>query len=380
LRSALSTATLLRDADHHLALKMVVGERGVNRSITAPRVQKLGLAMSGYLDHVRSGRIQILGETEISFLSTMPAGERDRILRSLCERDVACLVVTKGLPVPEELVRHGEAAGTPVLSSALPTAEFIARVTRFMEDWTAPAVSLHGVLVDVSGVGLLLLGKSGIGKSELALDLVARGHRLCADDVVDIQRQGSELEGAATDILGHHMEVRGLGIINIPDLFGVGAVRDRKRIDLCVELDEWDPRADYDRLGLDDKTYEILGVAVPYIKIPVRPGRNLTTLVEVAARNQLLKVRGHHSAREFQQSVDAVTAASAPVLPRESGPVTPLPFTTEVEGLDDPSGPGDDDGNVEHAGRVAVVGLDGGTGGSIGSGAELGGAARRRGR
>jgi len=362
---ALTTATLLRDADHHLSLRLVAGERGINRSITAPRVQKLGLAMSGYLDHVRPGRIQILGETEISFLSTMPASERNRILGSLCERDVACLVVTKGIEVPDELVSHGNDKGTPVLSSSLPTAEFIARVTRFMEDTTAPAISLHGVLVDVSGVGVLLLGKSGIGKSELALDLVARGHRLCADDVVEIQRRGSELEGATTDFLGHHMEVRGLGIIDIPELFGVGAVRDHKRIDLSVELEEWDPQASYDRLGLDDRTYEILGVSVPYIKIPVRPGRNLTTLVEVAARNQLLKVRGHHAARDFSRKVDdKVSLLQNPEpepAPEEHSPPFDLPAqhsgtvgVGEIAGLDDPSGPGDEEDMVNEAARAAA--------------------------
>jgi HPr kinase/phosphorylase len=176
-------------------------------------------------------------------------------------------------------------------------------MTSWMQERTAPVVELHGVLLDVLGVGCLVMGKSGIGKSETALDLVVRGHRFVADDVIHIRRQGSHLVGRSAGIIGHHMEIRGLGIINVKDLFGVSAVRETKKIELVVELCEWSPDDHYDRLGFDDRHDEILGLQIPSVRLPVRPGRNLATLVEVAARNQLVKVQGIHSARAFRDQL-----------------------------------------------------------------------------
>jgi HPr kinase/phosphorylase len=181
----------------------------------------------------------------------------------------------------------------------------------YLEDALTAQTSMHGVLLDVFGVGILLLGKSGIGKSEIALDLVMRGHRLVADDIVDVKRKSPEaVFGAGSEIIKHHMEIRGLGIINIKDLFGVAAIRERKKIEIVMELVEWDPQVEYDRLGVEDRKYRILDVEVPMLVVPVRPGRNMTTIIEVAARNHLLKQQGHHSAREFQERLNRAIALS----------------------------------------------------------------------
>jgi HPr kinase/phosphorylase len=205
-----------------------------------------------------------------------------------------------------------ERDAVPLLVSGLASAEFITRVTAVLGDSLSPSTSIHGVLLDVLGIGILLLGKSGIGKSEAALDLVVRGHRLVADDIVNIRRRGDNVLGAGAGIIKHHMEIRGLGIINIKDLFGISAVRDAKKIELVVELCEWDASAEYDRLGLDDQVHVILDVKIPMLSIPVRPGRNISSIIEVAARNQLLKVQGHHSAREFQERLNRAIAGARP--------------------------------------------------------------------
>ncbi len=220
----------------------------------------------------------------------------------------------RGLAPPAELHVLCDQRSVPLLVSSLVTSDFISAVTAWMGDRLAPSTEVHGVLVDVLGIGVLVTGKSGIGKSEAALDLVVRGHRLVADDVVRVRRQGRGVMGRGAEILGHHMEIRGLGIINIKDLFGIAAVRETKRIELVVELKEWAEGMEYDRLGFDDIHEELLGIAIPTVRLPVRGGRNLATLIEVAARNQLLKVQGIHSAQAFRdkltRAMEVATAAS----------------------------------------------------------------------
>ncbi|HEY0255008.1 MAG TPA: HPr(Ser) kinase/phosphatase, partial [Kofleriaceae bacterium] len=223
---------------------------------------------------------------------------------TLLASDPACIVVCRGqAPVPE-LVDAANKAHVPVLVSQLPTADFIALITAWMADRLAPTMQMHGVLMDVLGIGVLMVGKSGIGKSETALDLVVRGHRLVADDVILVRKHANQLSGRGNGILGHHMEIRGLGIINIKDLYGISAVRDAKVIELVVEMHEWDANVEYDRLGFDDEVEHLLDLSVPKLKLPVRPGRNIATLIEVAARNQLLKAQGIHSARAFRDHLD----------------------------------------------------------------------------
>ncbi|MFL5412005.1 MAG: HPr(Ser) kinase/phosphatase, partial [Myxococcales bacterium] len=224
---------------------------------------------------------------------------------------IACLIVTKNLPVDDWMKREATDARVPLLRTSHLSSAFIDNIEAFLQEALTITSSVHGVLIDVIGVGVLILGKSGIGKSELALDLVTRGHRLVADDIVDLKkRQGGSVYGSGSEIIKHHMEIRGIGIINIKDLFGVSAVRDRKKVEMVVELVEWDDKVEYDRLGLDDQKYAILDTEVPLLVIPVRPGRNLTTIVEVAARNHLLKLQGHYSARDFQDKLSRQIATA----------------------------------------------------------------------
>jgi HPr kinase/phosphorylase len=246
--------------------------------------------------------VLVLGGTEIDYLKDHEPA-RTVGIETLLASEPACVIVCRSLTPPAELVSAAEARGVPVLVSTLVTADFIAAVTSWMTDHLAPQTQLHGVLMDVLGIGVLMVGKSGIGKSETALDLVVRGHRLVGDDVIRIRKIAGRLSGAGAGILGHHMEIRGLGIINIKDLYGISAVREAKVIDLIVELHEWDANVEYDRLGFDEHHERLLDVSVTKLRLPVRPGRNIATLIEVAARNQLLKAQGIHSARAFRDKL-----------------------------------------------------------------------------
>jgi len=213
------------------------------------------------------------------------------------------------LDVPPELFEAADRLGVPLLRTPMRSSQAIAAIQNYIERELAPTASIHGVLMDVLGVGILLLGKSGMGKSEAALELVMRGHRMVADDLVEVRRSAHDiLIGWSAELIKHHMEVRGVGIINIKDMFGVASVRDEKRIEVVMELVRWEESEAADRVGLDDQTYQILDVAVPMLRIPVSPGRNVSSLVEVAARNRLLQVRGHHAAREFQERLDQALA------------------------------------------------------------------------
>jgi HPr kinase/phosphorylase len=307
---------LLEQEGFELRLELVAGVGGLQRSVSHPRAQRPGLALAGLAGGLDAGRIQVLGQEESGFLGALAEVERAARLAALLEAGPAAVVMTAGLPPPAGLAAEAERRGVALLTSALPTDHFEDRLAEALEEQLGPTRSLHGVLVDVMGVGVLMLGKSGIGKSECALDLVMRGHRLVADDVVIVRRRGgNQVFGSCSPLLMHHMEIRGLGIINIKDLYGVSAVRERKKIELVVELAEWRPEEEYDRLGLDDRTFDLLGVPTPHLIIPVRPGRYTTSLVEVAARNLLLKRQGHHSAREFQARLHQAIAEAA-----EAGP------------------------------------------------------------
>jgi HPr kinase/phosphorylase len=305
------TVRAFLDAGSTLGIELLAGERGLDRRVSVPRIQKPGLALAGFVHQVRPERVQILGATELSYLASLPPDEARHGIEVFLAVEPACVLVTKGLDVPIDLIEAANRHGIPVLRTKLTSSVAIDGVQRLMEYALAPAASLHGVLLDVLGVGVLLLGKSGIGKSEAALELIMRGFRLVADDLVEVRRLAGEvLVGQASNLIKHHMEVRGLGIINIKDMFGVAAVRDEKKIELVLELVRWDENESPDRLGLDEMAYDILGVPVAMLRIPVSPGRNVSSLVEVAARNRLLQVRGHHSAREFQARLDEALAAA----------------------------------------------------------------------
>jgi HPr kinase/phosphorylase len=288
-----------------LEVKAVAGTSGLSRTVSVPRIQKPGLALTGWPEQLHEGRVLVLGSTEIDYIEDpgRDAASRAAGIATTMASDPVCIVVCRDRAPPAELAAAAEARGVLLLVSSLATADFIAAVTAWMADRLAPQAELHGVLLDVLGIGVLVIGKSGIGKSETALDLVVRGHRLVADDVIRIRRQGTGVVGRSAGLLGHHMEIRGLGIINVKDLFGIAAVRETKKIELVIELCEWSADEEYDRLGFDDRTDQLLGCSVPALRLPVRPGRNLATLVEVAARNELLKLQGTHSARAFRDQL-----------------------------------------------------------------------------
>ena len=284
-----------------LDLEIVAGSAGLDRRITSPYVQKTGLALAGLHEYLRPGRVLVFGNSEVRYLESLRPEDRTDTLRKVCEHeDVPCILVTGGLRVSGEIIFEAEAASLPVLRTQIPTPVAIAKVTAILEDSFVVRELMHGVLLDILGLGVLIVGESGIGKSECALDLVVRGHRLVADDTVEVRKRAETiLIGTCPALTRHHMEIRGLGVINIQDLFGIAATRTSKRIELVVQLERWEARRDYDRLGLNDERYEILNLPLPLIRMPVAPGRNLAILVEIAARNQLLRGRGHHAARKL---------------------------------------------------------------------------------
>ena len=295
-----------------LGLVVVAGERGMDRRISWGRIQRPGLAFAGFLAFIKPGRIQILGESELNYLDSMAPDVRIERIDKITRLPVAAFVVTKGQPVPQDLASACREQGVPLLVSGQTTSVVIQSITRVLEDELSPSTSLHGVLVDVYGMGLLLLGDSGIGKSECALDLIQRGHRLVADDVVEIRKYpNGSLVGRAAEMIRYHMELRGIGIINIKHLFGVSAVRASKSIELVIELERWDPTKKYDRLGLDGETYSILDRPRPFLRLPVASGRNIALLIEIAARNELLKSQGYDAAKEFALRVDEQIAKNA---------------------------------------------------------------------
>ena len=295
---------LEQSREYPLELTLMAGRRGLKNKITHSQVQKMGLALTGFTQFVNPERLQIIGNTEMAYFKTLTPDMQEKVIRQICSLPLSCLVITRGLEVPELLLREADERGIPVFRTKLRSFDFIEKVTKFLEEKLASTSSLHGVLMDIFGVGVLILGKSGIGKSECALDLILRGHRLVADDMVHIQKRSpSSVFGSGFEVIQHHMEIRGLGIINIRSLFGVEAIRERKKIELILELMEWDAHREYDRLGFEEEKFSILGVELPMLRIPVTPARNLTTIIEVAVRNHLLKVMGYDSALEFEKKL-----------------------------------------------------------------------------
>jgi HPr kinase/phosphorylase len=311
-RPVVRVRRLLGEEAAELGLTALAGAAGLDREIFLPRIQKPGLALAGFLEYIHPGRVQILGQSEITFLEGLEAAKRQRVLEDLCSRGVACFVITKGLVAPPELVAIADSCSVPLLVTRVVSSDLIEGISRMLEEWLAPRVTVHGVLVDVYGVGVLLLGDSGVGKSECALDLVVRGHRLVSDDSVEITRNGKLLNGSGPELSLYHMEIRGLGLINIKDLFGVAAVRRKKDVDLVIRLDQWQEGKEYDRLGLDERSYGVLGLDVPFLEMPVAPGRNLAVLVEVASRNHLLRRRGYVPARELTERLRLQLEAGTP--------------------------------------------------------------------
>ena len=318
-----TVATLLRDLTESraLVLELVAGTAGIERRITISQPQKTGLALSGFDAFLHGGRVLLFGESEVRYLESLPAEARASALKRVLAHDLPCLLVTGGFAPPREMIDEANAASVPVLRTPATTPDAMTRLAAILDSYLGARGVVHGVLMDILGLGVLVVGESGIGKSECALDLVVRGHRLVADDAVELRcRTQSFLIGSCPELTRHHMEIRGLGLINVQDLFGVASTRTSKRVELVVQLERWEPGREYDRLGIDDEFYEALGIQVPMVRMPVAPGRNVAILVEVAARNQLLRSRGHHAARRLVErlnsQLDPSRPPAAPVAPR----------------------------------------------------------------
>ena len=298
--TGLRVRDLLARKGDPLQLEMLTGDAGLDRVILSPEASSPGLVLAGYTARFVKDRIHILGETEITYLVSLPAAERRRALETFLSFEVPCVVVTKAQQPPAELVELAGAKGVPLIRTKLKTAEFYRRLKPFLDDAFAPTTTVHGSLADVFGVGLLFLGRSGVGKSECVLDLVERGHRLVADDVVHITRRGNDvLIGRGHELSRHYMEIRGVGLIDIHALFGIRAVRQQKRIEVVVQLEDWDESREYDRTGLAGQETQLLDVALPLVTVPLNPGKNLTVICEVLAMNHLLRYSGVDSARDF---------------------------------------------------------------------------------
>ncbi|HTC23989.1 MAG TPA: HPr(Ser) kinase/phosphatase [Gemmatimonadales bacterium] len=285
-----------------LQLEALTGELGLERQLPEAEVASPGLALAGYTGRFAPNRLHVLGETEITYLRSLPAADRQKRLEHFFTFDLPCIFITKGQEVPQELLDLAKARSVPVLRSRLKTAEFYRRVKPIVEDAFAPRTTLHGSLADVYGVGLLFVGRSGIGKSECVLDLVERGHRLVADDVVQVTKRGQDvLLGRGHELAAHHMEIRGIGLIDIPALFGVRAVRQQKRIEVVVQLEDWETAKDADRTGLARHETLILDVPVPKVVVPLNPGKNITVISEVVAMMHLLRYSGVDVAAAFNE-------------------------------------------------------------------------------
>ncbi|MBV7505790.1 HPr(Ser) kinase/phosphatase [Bacillus sp. sid0103] len=296
-----------KDIVEKFNLELVSGEEGINRPITMSDISRPGIEMAGYFEFYPAERIQLLGKTELSFFEMLSDAERASRMDRLCTDITPAIIVTRDIEVPIELIEASERESVPVLRVGMKTTRFSSRLTNYLESKLAPTTAVHGVLVDVYGIGVLITGKSGVGKSETALELVKRGHRLVADDCVEIRQEDQDtLVGTSPDLIEHLLEIRGLGIINVMTLFGAGAVRSNKRITLVMNLEIWDSKKQYDRLGLDEETMRIIDTDVPKLTIPVRPGRNLAVIIEVASMNFRLKRMGVNAAQQFTERLSDV--------------------------------------------------------------------------
>lgn len=281
-------------------------------AITVSDINRPGLAMAAYTQNFLSERIQVVGETEIGLLGSYSEAERQVAEGRLFQFQVPCIIVTKDLDLPYSFLQKAEERGIPVLGTPMSTTPFIHELTAYLDDIFAPASTTHGSLVDVYGVGLLFTGRSGIGKSECALDLVERGHRLVADDVVTIKRRHENvLIGSANKVLGHHIEIRGVGIIDLQKVFGIRAIRFQKRIEVEVHLEEWQDGSDYERTGLENRLATLLGVQIPLVTVPIYPGKNITVIAEVIALNYLVKSYGFDAALEFDRKLSEIMTQNA---------------------------------------------------------------------
>jgi HPr kinase/phosphorylase len=302
----LTVEALYADKRDPLDIELLTPEIPLAGTIEGPSLSSPGLILTGFNERMPRGRLQVLGETEVAYLRSVHDGEVDTVLERLFALEMPALVVTKGLDVPASLLEEARRREVPVLRTSLKTGDFYRRLQPYLEGMFAPTTTMHGSLADVYGVGLLFVGRSGIGKSECVLDLVERGHRLVADDLVYVSKRGNDvLIARGHELQRHHMEIRGIGIIDIPALFGIRSIRQQKRIEVVVRLVDWNDRDTYERTGLESDAVDILDVAIPQVTVPLNPGKNITVIAEVIAMNHLLKYSGVHSAERFNASLQA---------------------------------------------------------------------------
>jgi HPr kinase/phosphorylase len=308
----ISVARLFEEMRDAFELEQLNGSLESAVPITVSDINRPGLAMAGYVENFLSERIQVIGETEIGLLGSFDEKQMEVALDRLFVFQVPCIAVAKDLTVPRGLLERADARKIPVFGTPMSTTPFIHELTAYLDDIFAPASTMHASLVDVYGVGLLFTGRSGIGKSECALDLVERGHRLVADDIVTVKRRHENvLIGSANKVLGHHIEIRGVGIIDLQKVFGIRAIRFQKRIEVEVHLQDWDDTEDYERTGLEDRLTTILGVQVPVVTVPIFPGKNITVISETIALNYLVKAYGFDAARELDDKLKEIMAQNS---------------------------------------------------------------------
>jgi HPr kinase/phosphorylase len=296
-----------KDVMEMFDLKLVSGQEGIGRHIAISDISRPGLEMAGYFTHYPANRVQLLGKTELSFFDMLLPHERIERMKKLCSPETPAIIISHDMNVPEELKIASNEEHVPVLTAKMATTRFSSLLTNFLESKLAPTTAVHGVLVDIYGVGILITGKSGVGKSETALELVKRGHRLVADDCVEIRQEAENtLIGNAPKLIEHLLEIRGIGIIDIMTLFGASAIRSFKRISMVIDLEIWDKNKTYDRLGIEEEKMKIIDTDLTKNTIPVRPGRNLAVIIEVAAMNYRLKRMGVNAAEEFSNRLNDV--------------------------------------------------------------------------
>jgi HPr kinase/phosphorylase len=302
---SITVKELLSEQSKELELKLIAGKDGLQKEVLNSKVQRPGMILYGYPEYLPAGSILVFNSNELKYLSKISSDKRKEIFENISSTNIACIIITGKAHIPQEFIKVCNRYNIPLLNASLSDEDCYDRMSNLLNIKMAPMITVHGVLVDVYGVGVLLLGGSGVGKSECALDLIVRGHRLVSDDAIQIKKRSYNiLMGTGPEAIRHKMELRGLGLINIKDLFGVTSIRYKKRIELVVLMELWDKGKAYDRLGIEEEMQDILGVKLPLIRMPVAPGRNIAILVEVAARNYLLKLKGYNAAREFVEEHD----------------------------------------------------------------------------
>jgi HPr kinase/phosphorylase len=293
------------DNKTRFGLKALSGDENLSKKkIIISDINRPGLALSGFFDYFPYERMQVFGKTEFTYIKKLGREKANKVLTEIFEKNICCGVITRDLEAPFNFLNIAKKFKTPVMSTSMFTTKFISSAMIYLEKKLAPKITIHGTFVDVYGIGVLIIGKSGIGKSEISIELIKRGHRLVADDLIEVTKlSDDQLEGRGLNIVQHHMEIRGVGIIDVRNLFGVGAVRDEQKLELVVHLEDWEKGKDYERMGLDDMHEDILGIKAPKIILPVRPGRNLSVIIEIAAMTQRLKSRGYNPAKELNKTI-----------------------------------------------------------------------------